>query len=387
MKQIFPKEIIENSTEVHQFEHRTRSKVIYSTLLIAIIIAFIALPLIKVNVYTSARGILKPSKERASITNIITGKVIYAKLKDNQKVSKGDTLLLMDRSSLNNKQLLSKNQMDDITGFITDLEYLLHTKNTRFSKIKTARYQHEFSNFLQKQKELNTRFQKSKQVHDRNSILFSKEVIARAEHEDTAFEYELAKSAVQQNRQQQHNTWQAALTGNRSDLVKLESQVDLFNEDQKQLVIIAPISGVLKNTKGITAGSFLVSGAVVAEISPDTNLIAECYLSPSDIGMMKNNNDVNFQVDAFNYNQWGLATGHVNEISKDVDILDNKPVFTVKCIVDQTYLALSNGFQGELKKGMTFNARFLLTERTLFELLYDKVDDWLNPSSSLIAEK
>ena len=33
------------------------------------------------------------------------------------------------------------------------------------------------------------------------------------------------------------------------------------------------------------------------------------------------------------------------------------------------------------EKGMTLNARFLLTERTLFDLLYDKVDDWLNPSN------
>ena len=152
-------------------------------------------------------------------------------------------------------------------------------------------------------------------------------------------------------------------------------------------MVTAPITGILKDVKGITPGAFLVSGTIVAEISPDTDLVAECYLSPSDIGTMKKNNKVNFQIDAFNYNQWGLATGHIKEISKDVDLLDNQPVFTVKCIVNQSYLTLSNGFQGELKKGMTFNARFLLTERTLFELLYDKADDWLNPSNSLIAEK
>lgn len=30
---------------------------------------------------------------------------------------------------------------------------------------------------------------------------------------------------------------------------------------------------------------------------------------------------------------------------------------------------------------MTFNARFELTERTLYQLLYDKVDDWMNPTN------
>jgi HlyD family secretion protein len=28
---------------------------------------------------------------------------------------------------------------------------------------------------------------------------------------------------------------------------------------------------------------------------------------------------------------------------------------------------------------MSLTARFNVTERTLFQLLYDKVDDWLNP--------
>ena len=35
---------------------------------------------------------------------------------------------------------------------------------------------------------------------------------------------------------------------------------------------------------------------------------------------------------------------------------------------------------------MLVNARFELTERTLFDLLYDKMDDWVNPSTQ-IAEK
>ena len=29
---------------------------------------------------------------------------------------------------------------------------------------------------------------------------------------------------------------------------------------------------------------------------------------------------------------------------------------------------------------MSFTARFMITERTLYELLYDKLDDWLNPN-------
>jgi HlyD family secretion protein len=31
---------------------------------------------------------------------------------------------------------------------------------------------------------------------------------------------------------------------------------------------------------------------------------------------------------------------------------------------------------------MTFKARFIVTERTLFQLLFEKVDNWLNPATN-----
>ncbi len=55
-------------------------------------------------------------------------------------------------------------------------------------------------------------------------------------------------------------------------------------------------------------------------------------------------------------------------------------MFRVLCSLNQEFLTLKNGFKGQLKKGMLVNARFELTERSLFDLLYDKMDDWLNPS-------
>lgn len=59
------------------------------------------------------------------------------------------------------------------------------------------------------------------------------------------------------------------------------------------------------------------------------------------------------------------------------------PVFKVQCSLDQQYLQLKNGFKGYFKKGMTANVRFKLIKRSLFDLLYDKMDDWLNPSTQL----
>lgn len=86
MKQLFPKEIIENTIEVHQFEHSSKSKMIYTTILVAFVIALALLPFIKVDIYTTARGMLRPSKERIAITPLQSGKVVFVNMVDNQKV-------------------------------------------------------------------------------------------------------------------------------------------------------------------------------------------------------------------------------------------------------------------------------------------------------------
>jgi HlyD family secretion protein len=88
---------------------------------------------------------------------------------------------------------------------------------------------------------------------------------------------------------------------------------------------------------------------------------------------------VRFQVHSFNYNQWGLASGNVLELSSDVHLINEMPLFKARCSLDQDYLQLENGHKGYLKKGMSLQVSFIITERTLWQLLFDKVDDWLNP--------
>lgn len=108
-------------------------------------------------------------------------------------------------------------------------------------------------------------------------------------------------------------------------------------------------------------------------------MIVECYVTPQDIGFFREDMHVNFQLDAFNYNQWGMASGKVYEISGDIINVNNQAVFKVRCSLETTHLKLKNGYKGELTKGMSLTGRFILTQRTISQLIFDKVDDWLNP--------
>ena len=164
-------------------------------------------------------------------------------------------------------------------------------------------------------------------------------------------------------------------------LTTIQNDISQINIEGENYIIKAPVSGRLLNLSGVQQGNYMIQGQNIVEISADDNLLAECSVSPSDIGLIKKGQKVKFQLDAFNYNQWGLAEGTVVDIDQNLVTTENgQSFFRVKCTMDQTFLALRNGYKGEIQKGSTFTARFYLLDRTLWQLLFDRVDDWFNPN-------
>ena len=384
-KQIFPKEIIENTVEVHQFKHTNKSKIIYGIILLALISALISLPFIKVTIYNTSQGLIRPDKERILLQSSNSGKVILHQLKNNLQVNKGDTLLLINNLAITQKISTTESLLTETKSFVGDLK-LLSSQKRIVNELQSLKYKQEFNFYKQKLSELNTRFQKIKEDYNRSQKLFDKGVIAKVELNNSKLAYDLSLNAIHQYKKQQNSSWQAALVNFQNQLKELENNQVQLEETNNLTIIKSPVTGTLLNVKGIEKGSFIQNGIQLAEISPKSDLIVECYISPTDIGLLKKQNKVNFQVSAFNYNQWGLAKGKIQEIGNDIQMINNTPMFKVLCSLNQNFLQLKNGFKGQLKKGMLVNARFELTERSLFDLLYDKMDDWLNPTTQ-IAKK
>ncbi len=380
MKQIFPKEIVENTVEVHQFKHTNKSKIIYTVITLSVIIALFSLPFVYVTVYNNSQGIVKPDKERIVIQNSMSGKTHYQNLVNNKSVKKGDTLLIINNTFIQQKIQNVHYQIEENESFVKDVATLVD-KNKQYKTFESLKFTQEYTAYKQQLQELQTRYRKLKRDYIRSRNLFSKGVIAKVELNNAKFTYDLALNAIAQLKKQQQNTWQTQLISYKNKLEELKTTKVQLEENKTLSIIKAPITGTLLNVKGIEKGSFISAGTQLAEISPKTDLLVECYVTPTNIGLLKEKDAVNFQVAAFNYNQWGLATGSIVEIANDVQLINNTPVFRVLCSLDQKYLQLKNGFKGHLKKGMTVNARFTLTKRSLFDLLYDKMDDWLNPSS------
>lgn len=380
MKKIFPKEIIENTTQYFIPKNSVKSKAIYSLILILVIGGFLSMPFIQIPIYSSARGFIKPNIERLSITSINPGKVIFSNMQDNRMVLQGDTLILLETAVLDKRIELNEVKIEIVQKEINDLEYLISNKNLKIKTLKTPKYQKQLIEYQSTLTEHYTRIKKLKEDFKRNRKLLNKGVIAQVEFDEIKLKYDLAENSLYQLMKRQVSIWQTSLSESINLLSELDSNTEQVLGDKKSYVLKAPMKGVLINTQSLHKGGFVNAGVVLGEITPDTELIAECYVSTSDIGLIDKNKEVKFQIDAFNYNQWGFAYGEITKIADDVEIIENRPVYKIQCKLKTKTLNLKNGYKGEIGKGMTLNARFQLTERTLYQLLYDKMDDWLNPS-------
>jgi HlyD family secretion protein len=161
--------------------------------------------------------------------------------------------------------------------------------------------------------------------------------------------------------------------------VKLAAQHRQLIDEKEQYEIRAPVSGTVQGLSAKYEGGLVQAGEVLCELSPETDLVAECFVETQDIGFLKPDQQVQLSVDAFNYNFFGVVTGRVYSIDNDYSTVADRPVFRVRCSFDTRQLQLKNGYRGLLKKGLTIQARFLIARRSVAQLLFDKLDNWLNP--------
>lgn len=376
-KKVFPYKMISHNVESLHAKHHTTTQVIYLTVLLGLLAALVALPYIKLDVTAQSRGLIRSAQDNNAVAAVVAGQVTEVFIKENQKVAAGAVLLKLSTEKLEEQIRLNETKVAENTRYIKDLTLLVSSSNTTPS---TSLYGQENLQYQQKKAEQKLKLNYQQKSYERAKELFEASVIAKVEYEQSLFDLDLTKNALQLLEEQQHKSWELELQNYRSQNRELLSQIAQLQKEKEQYVITAPIDGTISEYAGIQPGNFIAPNQTIARISADDNLIIESYLSPSDIGLIQEGMPVKFQIDAFNYNQWGLATGKVIDISKDITTQQNQPFFKVKCSLSEKNLQLKSGYAGNLKKGMTLTARFIITERSLYQLLYDKMDDWLNPT-------
>ena len=365
-----------NTLENLMAKNKTKSISIYLVVVLAIAVFLALLPVIKVDISSQSRGIIRSKTDNVPLSTVVSGKIISINLKNNLSVSKGDTLLVISNENLQAEKVLNDTLLVLNQSIIKDLEWAL---SNRSDSIKTAMMMDEYHQFLAQKTELQSKVLQAKINHERHKKLFDKEVIAKAEYEKYQYELRFANQSLESYIKLQTTKWQNKKNDLDLQLKNFEGANNKLEVEAKNYVVIAPVSGTVEGFTGLQVGSNILASQPIAHISPMDNLLVESTVLPKDIGLIKPNQKVKFQLDAFNYNQWGLLSGKVIDIDKNITLQDNQAFFKVRCALDSKELKLKSGYKTQVSKGMTLTTRYIITRRSLYDLLFDKVDDWLNP--------
>lgn len=362
---------------------KVNSQIIYTLLLISVFMALALLPFIYVDVSVKSTGMLQTPIERSEILVPVNGKLDYLNLKEYQKVKKGDTLLRIDSRSLTDQSFLIGNRISELELLLRDVELLsgIDIAVKQRPGLRTPRYvaaweqsQRQLRNAQIARKQTQRAFERFDQLHERK-------VVSDAEYEEHVMKRDQAAGEYDYIATQYKTQWQSDADSYRTELSRLYRDRSNTRSQEMFYSVLAPLDGSVQNLTGIQLGAPVFANQKIAELSPDSSLIAMMLVGPSDIGLIRKGQPIRFQIDAFNYNQWGILTGKVLNIAEDMVLDGNKsPVFKVMCEVDRDYLKLPSGYIGKLKKGMTLQGRFTVNRRSLYQLLYDKIDDWINPN-------
>ncbi|WP_291400512.1 HlyD family efflux transporter periplasmic adaptor subunit [Daejeonella sp.] len=365
-----------NTVENLVAKNKTKSISIYLVVLIGLFTALGSLPSVKTDISSQSRGIIRSTTDNVPLSSLVNGKVIRINLKNNRMVYKGDTLIVLTQESLNAEKQTNQNISQSLNARIYDLTKILTGITTT---LKTPELQQEWESYSSKMNELENKVAQAKIAYDRNKILFDKAVISRAEFEKFSFDYLYTQQSLASLSKSQKSIWQNQKRELQNQLQNLDGTLQKIKIEFKNYVIIAPITGTIEGFSGIQIGSFLNASQLIANISSIDSLIVESSVSPSDIGLIKKGQKVKYQIDAFNYNQWGLLEGIVTDIDHNITMQGEKAFFNVRSSLKSTKLQLKSGYKAKVSKGMTLTTRYIITKRSLFDLLFDKVDDWLNP--------
>lgn len=373
-----------NSTITYEYLPKiiTRGYLIYLVSLLALLSFFVSLPFIHLAISAQAPGTLRPLAEKTEVRPLVAGTITRLCARENQTVKKGDTLLVLQSGAMQAQLTLNTRQQAEKNAFIHDLEALT-LATTPPGGPRTQLYGQQAAQYHYQQQQLRSQLDKSGRELATAQRLYASKVIAKIELEDKAFAHRKLLDQARVLAETQRSQWQADLNAHRAAIAELHEQQQQLQQERKLYCLTAPVAGTVQQLVGKYAGSYVQAGELLGTISPDGDLLAECYVLPKDIGFMRPGMPVRLQIDAFDYNQWGMVEGSVTDVARDYVLLgDKQPVFKVRCRLGCSYLQLKNGYRGQLRKSMTVRARFLLAERSLWQLLFDKADDWLNPTQN-----
>lgn len=332
-----------------------------------------SLSIIDITVYAPAT--IRPQFGVQNLTGAASGRLVQVYAVEHHWVHAGDTLAVVEDVTLHHRYRLAQEKLLRISGEIDDLKALYNLDST--ARFLFPLYAHELQVRLQERRVYMQDLQVLRAKLQRQQELYDKKFASSEEYEHAKAEWNQKELVVRQ--------WQHTTTRGISERIQqmelqrleLQSELSTLTAELGKLVLRAPADGYISGLAFKKPGVMLKAGDVFCTLSPQDTPCVELYLTPKDIGYVKEGLEIRYQIDAFPFQEWGIASGVVSSVAQDCIFEDKTALFKVKANIRSTALTSARtGKQAHLKTGMTCRAGIVVAQKRLITMLWDKTIDY-----------
>ncbi len=374
-----------NSIQFYLAAFSSYTRLFYISLILIVLFGLAMLPFCYVNVITRTEGIIRPFQERTVVRSLMSATIQSVHCKDGDPVEKGDTLVVFQQLNHAAQKMYTSQKIENCIKLISDLKLLTQPEvwkdSTINNRLQTAVYRSQYLHFydqLQEKNILSKKLQKDILLYD---PLLREKVIAPNEFADMGFQLLQASAVFQSQISRQMSQWQQELIEQQKLLSEYETEKRNLLSNAQSYVVKAPITGTVLMQEPLYAGSSVLPSGELLSISPAQDLIVECWMSPSDMVTIYRGQTITYSIPEIRNQMSTTLQGKVISIAEDYTLVNNKPMFRIKCSLDQTRVRLQNGFSYPLGRGVLLETRFVLARKSYSELLYQQLYDWFNPAT------
>ena len=164
----------------------------------------------------------------------------------------------------------------------------------------------------------------------------------------------------------------------KNQIDSIEAQMSAIGSGKNEYEIKATSTGRLHLLSDYKKGMVVQAASPVAQVTPENaDTIVEAYVSTSDMARLKENDEVQIEVNGLSQTVYGNIEGTVYKIDSNVTTMEsengNTQVFKVRVLPETDYLISKNGDKVNLANGMSVEARIIYDRLTYFDYALEKM--------------
>ena len=314
----------------------------------------------RIDEVVTVKGQLKSIGGNIEVKTPVGGKISEVFVKEGQAVSKGDNLLVYDtRKVIEDKNtalklisLENEKLKIAIKGLESRIKSVANQKDVLKQRLQTKQ------SILESMKNLVNEggFQRLTYLERKDEVYTIQKQLNDLEDQEARMMLDISTTKLNS---------QKAIDQLMNNLNQFELQLTYQN-------VLAPVDGVIFDLQASVDGVLEPSERILSLI-PQKGLFAEVFVTNSDIGYIKIDQEAKVRVDAFPFTRYGELNGHISHVGAEAlppDELSAVYRFPIKIRLENSFLKTKN-LKIPLKSGMSVTSNLKLRDKPVISLISD----------------